>query len=218
MRRMFLASEMYYPVNMKRWGEFLGGFAGKRCVCIPSGMNGSFSTGVQYGTWKYEDSTNKALQETGMEIDYLILEEIGEGVDLKKRLIDCDTLFVMPGAAAYIMYWVLRRKLDLIINDVIDSGVVYAGSSAGSMILSKSLNVAEIFPGEPERGARYLPGLGLLDFDILPHYIEGMDLDLFKKQYIGNKVYFLKNEEAITVVGGKVTVLGEERIYSSIKF
>jgi peptidase E len=214
---MFLASEMNHPTNMRNWGEFLGGFEGKKCVCIPTGMNADFSNGVKYGAWQKEDDTNKVLIKTGMDVDYLILEEVSEGTDLRSRISDCDVLFMMPGATAYLMYWILRRKLDLIISDVLDSGVVYASSSAGSMILSKSLNVAEIFPGEPERGAKYLPGLGLLDFDILPHYIEGMDLDLFKKQYRGNKVYFLKNEEAITVVVDKVTVLGEERIYDSNK-
>ena len=81
------------------------------------------------------------------------------------------------------------------------------------MVTSKTMNVAEWYIGETEPGASAIPGLGLVDFDIYPHYDEQC-LDEIKEKYKGHKLYLLKDGEEIIVDGDSITVIGEERIIS----
>lgn len=198
---------------MRNWGEFLGGFSGKRCVFIPTASNGDFMEGVQYGIWK-SGETAKMIRQTGMEIEFMNLEEIGEHHQLATVCSQCDVIFVMGGACGYLMYWMIRRGLDTIIPQVLNKGVSYAGSSAGSMVCSPTLSVAEWYSGEPERGANLLPGLNLVPFDIFPHYEESL-LPEIKSQYNGSELYLLTNDEAIEVVDDRFVVRGERKVITS---
>jgi peptidase E len=95
-----------------------------------------------------------------------------------------------------------------------DSGSVYVGSSAGSMVAAQTLSVTEWYLGEGEPGASIFPGLSLIDFEIYPHYEDEM-LPEIKKYWDGKKLCLLKNGEAITVIDGETTILGEERFLES---
>jgi peptidase E len=77
------------------------------------------------------------------------------------------------------------------------------------MVTSRHLGTTEWYLGEGEPGASAIPGLGLVDFEIYPHYDESM-YDEIKKRYMGRKLYLLKNGEEVLVEGEKVKVLGEE--------
>jgi len=65
-----------------------------------------------------------------------------------------------------------------------------------------------------ERGASKFEGFGLVDFDIYPHYSEEL-YNWIKQHYKGNKMYLLKNGEAIAVEDGKITIHGEKRVIST---
>ena len=111
------------------------------------------------------------------------------------------------------MYWLRRTRLDKHLKEVLGQGTLYVGSSAGSMITAKDLNITEWYSGENEYGASVIPGLGLVDFDIYPHYEDSL-YEQVKEKYMGKKLYLLKNGEEIIVEDGKVRVIGEERIIS----
>jgi peptidase E len=89
--------------------------------------------------------------------------------------------------------------------------MVYVGSSAGSMICSKTQVSSEFYIGEPEPGASLLPGFGFIDFEIYPHYQDDQ-LPEIKKLWKKGDLYLLKDGEVITLTGNKVEVLGEKRI------
>ena len=121
-----------------------------------------------------------------------------------------EIIWFAGGACSYLMYWIRRCEVDKHIDELLDSGSVYVGSSAGSMVTAPTLDVAEWYLGEPEIGGSVIPGLGLVDFYIYPHYEEEL-LPEIKKLWKGNELYLLKNGEVITVVDEKVEVLGEKR-------
>ncbi|MBU0569849.1 Type 1 glutamine amidotransferase-like domain-containing protein [Patescibacteria group bacterium] len=122
-----------------------------------------------------------------------------------------DIVWFAGGMCGYLMYWVRRFEIEKHINDILETGTVYVGSSAGSMVCAKTLDIAEAFLGEQEIGARIIPGHGLINFDIYPHFEDSL-LPRIKKLWKGGDLYLLKNGEAITVVDGKIEVLGEKRI------
>lgn len=57
-----------------------------------------------------------------------------------------------------------------------------------------------------------IPGLGLVDIYILPHFEDTM-MESIKNIYKGKELYLLKDREAITIEDNNIEVSGEKRIY-----
>ncbi|MBL7036656.1 Type 1 glutamine amidotransferase-like domain-containing protein [Candidatus Microgenomates bacterium] len=202
--KLFLASEGSDPKTTEKLEKYLGGFKGKSVVYIPTARNGE----NPFGTWK-ESGTWNFLSKSGMDVFPIQLEDHKDYLD-SKLFDNKDIIWFSGGACGYLMYWILRTSLDKYLPKILKKSV-YVGSSAGSMIASKTLNVAEWYIDEYERGAKHIPGLNLVDFDMYPHYNEDQ-YDEIKNEYGGKKLYLLKDGEAILVDGEKVELLGEERL------
>lgn len=207
--KLFLASEGSDPKTTEKLEEYVGGFKNRSVVYIPTARNGWNS----FGTWK-QSSTWDFLSKSGMDVFPVQLEDYKDYLD-PKLFDNKDIIWFSGGACGYLMYWIIRTSLDKYLPNILKKSI-YVGSSASSMITSKTLNVAEWYIGETEPGAKYIPGLGLVDFEFYPHYEEGM-LPEIKKRYKGKKMYLVKNGEAIVVEDDKVKVVGEERIITNEK-
>lgn len=207
--KLFLASEAKNPISMEILTEYVGGFKGKKIGYIPTASNGESEGGVPWGKWK-EGGTWKLINTLGAEIDTILLEDY-LNLNLPERLKEKDIIWMGGGMPGYLMYWVRRTKLDKYLAEVLDDKKIYVGSSAGSMIVSKTLDIVEWESLDAEIGASSIPGLGWVDFDIFPHYEDSL-YDEIKRMYKGEKIYLLKNGEAIIVEDGKIEVKGETRI------
>lgn len=201
--RLFLASEGGDPLTTAKLELYLGGFSGKKVIYIPTAKNGNGE-----GRWR-ESKTWKFLESSGMEPICLELENYLHGIDAKP-FSKADIIWVTGGAAGYLMYWVYRTGFNELLGELLRTKL-YVGSSAGSMITSPTLNVCDWYIGEIEKGAKFLPGLGLVDFDFYPHYEDTLYKKI-KTRYDGNKIYLVKNGEEIIVEDGKVSIIGEERV------
>ncbi|OGM58822.1 hypothetical protein A3A75_06165 [Candidatus Woesebacteria bacterium RIFCSPLOWO2_01_FULL_39_10] len=206
MKKLFLASETKHPESMDKLEKFVGGFKGKTISYIPTAANGE----EVYGSWEKGSATWKLVNTLGAKVKAVPLEDY-KNSSVLKELVGKDIIWFAGGMAGYLMYWVRRCEIDKNINELLESGSIYVGSSAGSMVCAKTLHISEIYLGEPEVGSSIIPGFGLIDFDIYPHYDDAF-LPEIKKVWNGGDLYLLKNGEAITVVGDKVGVLGEKRI------
>lgn len=204
--RLFLASEAKNPSSIKKLEEYIGGFNDKSIAYIPTAGNGD-----GWGCWKEGGSWN-LVQTLNAKVSLVQLEDYRD-VDVVKELIGKDIIWFAGGQTGYLMYWIRRAELDKHLKELLNKGSLYVGSSAGSMVTGKTLDVCEWYIGEIESGASVIPGLGLVDFDIYPHYEDGL-LQQIKNHYKGNKLYLLKNGEEIIVEDENVTVIGEERIIS----
>ncbi len=204
--KLFLASEIKNPKTIEDLSNYIQGFKGKTIAYIPTAANGE-----GWESWK-EGGSWETVQNLGAEITLVQLEDYRNEsvVDLIKGK---DIFWMAGGMTGYLLYWIRRCKLDKYIKEILDSGTLYVGSSAGSMITSHDQDFAEWYIGEEEPGASLLPGLGLVDFDFYPHYEDHLH-EQIKQKYTGKKIYLVKNGEAIIVEDGNVKVLGEERIES----
>jgi dipeptidase E len=203
--KLFLASEAKHPESIKRLEEYVGGFTGKKIAFIPTAANGESS----YGSWKTEARSWKIVNTLKAHVEPVVLEEY-RNASVIKHLKGKDIVWVAGGMCGYLMYWMRRCEIDKHIKEILSKGTIYVGSSAGSMVCSPSLTVAETFPGDSELGASAIPGLDLIKFNILPHFEDGM-MEKIRKFYKGARLYLLKNGEAITVIDGIIKVLGEKR-------
>jgi dipeptidase E len=204
--KLFLASEAKHPDCMEKLQSFVGGFEGKSVAYIPTAVNGE----SPYGEWETTSSSWKLINTLGAHVTPVVLEDYKNSTVLS-QLEGKDVIWFAGGACGYLMYWIRRCEIDTHIREILDAGSIYVGSSAGSMIAAPNLGITEWYLTESEPGAQIFPGLGLVDFDIYPHYEDDLYDKVVEKHKKG-KVYLLKNGEAITSVDGKISVLGEERI------
>ena len=104
-----------------------------------------------------------------------------------------------------------KTKLNLKLKELLDSGTIYVGTSAGCMATGTDMNFVEWYLGEGEPGAGCIPGLGLVDFNFYPHY-KDYHYDQIKENFLGEKIYLVKDGEAIIVEDKNITIIGEQRI------
>lgn len=207
--KLFLASEAKHPDSIEKLRQYLGGFEGKSMTYVPTAANGE----QNWGEWKNGGSWN-LVQTLGLKIDVVLLEEF-RNPEVIEHFKNKDIIWFAGGSCSYLMYWILATEIETQLKEIIkNSNTVYVGSSAGSMITAPTLGVASWYIGETDAVAKNFSGLGLVDFDIYPHYEESM-LEEIKKNYQGKKLYLLKNGEEILVEDDKITVQGEERIISA---
>lgn len=204
--KLFLASEMKHPKSIEKLQDFIGGsFNGKTIAYIPTAANGE----EPFGSWKENSDTWKLVNILGAKVTAVQLEDY-KNSSVIGALRNKDILWFAGGYPGYLMYWIRRCELDKEIPELLQKSI-YVGSSAGSMVTSKNLSTTEWYLDEEEPGASIIPGLGLVNFEIYPHYEDSM-LPQIKKYWKKGKLYLLKNGEVITVLNNKVEVLGKERI------
>ena len=203
--KLFLASEAKHPESLKKLKKFVGdSFKNQRIAYIPTAANGE-----GYGAWKGGESV-KVVKSLGANLTIVELEA-SNFADIYTPLKQASIIWFAGGQTGYLLYWLRRVKLDKLLPKLLKDGKIYVGSSAGSMPASKPQFVSEWHLGEPEPGASLLPGLGLVDFEIYPHYEEKL-LPRIKKRWKKGKLYLLKDGEAITVIDGTVAVLGKQQV------
>ncbi|MFZ2664270.1 MAG: Type 1 glutamine amidotransferase-like domain-containing protein [Patescibacteria group bacterium] len=207
--KLFLSSEAKHPESMRKLETFVNGFEGKRIAYIPTAANGE----EPFGTWKTGKTWN-LVNTLGAEVTPMLLEDYTK-TNFPGSLKDKDIIWMAGGMCGYLMYWIRRTQLDNYLVELLDNGLIYVGSSAGSMITAKTLYPACIPLNEPEIGAEVIPGLGLVDFDFYPHFEEEM-FEPLKKVYKGNKMYLVKNGDVITICDGILKILGKERVIENL--
>jgi len=204
--KLFLAAEAKHPDSFPELEKFVGGFEGKSIAYIPTAANGE----TEYGSWKSESSTWDLLKTLNAHVTPVVLEEYRDSSVLE-TLRGKDVIWFAGGQPGYLLYWIRRCQIDKHIKELmVDTGSIYVGSSAGSMVATPSITVSEWYMGEGEYGAGIIPGLNLVDFEIFPHYEDSMRPEI-EKFNIAKKLCLLKNGEAVIVDGGEVRVFGEER-------
>jgi dipeptidase E len=214
--KLFLASEGKHPQSIEKLKNFLDKPFEECSVCyIPTAVNGSY-----YGAWKDSESIPTVKS---MVADLKVFELEGKSRSELEEIKKFDILWVGGGYSGYLLYWVYRSELDKLLSEILESGVTYVGSSAGSMICAPTQYSSEWYLGEPEPGASLLPGLNYIDFEIYPHYSEDQLPEIEKcwkgersqggPWERGNKgrLCLLKDGDVVTKVGDKVEVLGEEK-------
>ncbi len=132
------------------------------------------------------------------------------------RLREADIIFVSGGNTFHLMYWVKKSGLADILPEFLKTKV-YAGISAGSIIIGKTLDMASAkniyyddIKGEYDGGS-----LGFLDFHIRPH-LNNPSFPNANKKYLeetarkmGDIIYALDDNSALKVIDGNVEVVSE---------
>jgi dipeptidase E len=99
------------------------------------------------------------------------------------------------------------------------SGKVYVGVSAGSIIITPNISIAEVEPADPNNvGLTNLTGLNIVDFEVSPHVPEMVsyeNVEIYSKT-TKNKIYAIDHNSAVLVRDAKIEMVGNvvSKIYN----
>jgi dipeptidase E len=123
---------------------------------------------------------------------------------------DADVLLVAGGDALYLCHWMRQSGLADLLPSL--SGTVWAGLSAGSMVMTPRIG-EDFVQWKPAAGGD--SALGVVDFSICPHVAQdgkpGNSLAFAERwaAEIGVPAYAMDDETAIKVHDGAVEVVSE---------
>lgn len=92
--------------------------------------------------------------------------------DLRESLEKCDGIFVGGGNTFLLLNKLYQYSLIDILKNKINSGIPYLGTSAGSNICGMTIGTTNDMP---IIHVKSLEALGIIDFNINPHYLDPID-------------------------------------------
>lgn len=93
--------------------------------------------------------------------------------ELREELEEADMIFVAGGNTFYLLEQAQKVNFQTIAEELINSGKIYVGSSAGSVIAGPDIMPVEFFDEISESRITSTIGFNWIDQVILPHYTPG---------------------------------------------
>ena len=150
------------------------------------------------------------LEEVGFTVDEFSITDLSKAT-IEARLKDKQIIYFCGGNTFYLLDQVIKTGCDQIIREKMDQGIIYIGSSAGSMIVGTRIDLVSEIDDRSKAPDLKSTGLEIVDLSILPHW----GSDIFRKEYLsrfesmyteGVKIVPLTNQQYIWV-NGDVTQL-----------
>lgn len=135
-------------------------------------------------------------------------------IELEHDLSACDLIHVNGGNTFYLLLQAKKSGFDKFIKKQVDKGVVYTGSSAGSMIACPDIAVTWRPENEPfEKDLADTHGFNLVDLTIFPHWGNSSFKKIFfnyrlKNAYKkGAKIILLNDDQYVEVIDGNYRIV-----------
>lgn len=122
-----------------------------------------------------------------------------------------DVVYVQGGNTFYLMDMMRKYHFDQSIKDALSEGVIYIGSSAGSMVLGDTIETAFSYDGDRSNthGVTDYSGIGLVDGAIFPH-VNQMEEKVMRDKEKFDKCYLLRDGGGVFIVDSKEVKFGAE--------
>jgi len=124
-----------------------------------------------------------------------------------------DVIFVAGGNTFYLLQKMVESGADKIITNLLEKGIVYVGSSAGSVLAGPSIEPIAAFD-DPKEAPRLksFEGLRLINFVTLPHFdknsLEDNYAEVIEKYSKKYKLITISDEQAIAVKDNNFEIIG----------
>src|SRR3989344_5096240 len=169
------------------------------------------TAGDLYKKKPWMEADRKKLFDLGFGVTDVDIKEFSKE-QLMQRLSTVDIIFVAGGTTTYLLEKVKQSGFDQIVKELVKTGVIYIGSSAGSVLAGPNVEVDRMYDHRNlGRELDSYEGLGLADFIVLPHAdnkkyepVIQQIVKNFRKKYSLQK---LNDNQAILVSNGKIQIL-----------
>lgn len=170
---------------------------------------------VEEGDHWWIRNEKESLQKAGFIVDeFSITGMTKEAIEAKMS--DKQVIYVCGGNTFYLLDQVIKTGCDEIIKRKVNEGVIYIGSSAGSMILGVRIDLMSKIDEKSKAPGLTSTGLGIIDIAILPHW----GSDVFRESYLndvesmyteGVKILPLTNYQYLWVNGDSMKIVQVEK-------
>jgi len=136
--------------------------------------------------------------------------------DIEAKLADKQVIYFCGGNTFYLLDQVIKSNCGEIIKRKVNEGVIYIGSSAGSMIAGLRIDLVSEIDDRSKAPDLKSTGLGIVDIAILPHwgsdtFREGYLSDIESMYTEGVKILPLTNFQYLWVKDGKMEIVQVEK-------
>lgn len=170
---------------------------------VNNGMTVAYmlSDGSHPNNAKYEQIWQDYIENNGAKPVKINNSLRGDEAEIEaKKIRNTDAIILTGGNTFKFLYHLKESKLDKTIIEFAQSDKIITGFSAGAIILSPTIEIVESLSlDENIVGISDLTGLGLIDFDLYPHYEKSRHkeaVDLYE-QRTGRLVKRLANEDLV---------------------
>lgn len=187
------------PILEKMLGDEIDN---KKVVLIPN-------AGV--GTEKVQMSYNYLVEFTtinNMYLKQLDLERWPKDIILES-LHSCDVISISGGMVSRLLRAIDALGIRDELIEIINSGKPFFGFSAGSMVMSDTTQFAQHYMGEPDPEVAELSPLGIVDFEIYPHFEDTMLSSVKELASNLKEAYAVRPHEALVITDGQLLKVGE---------
>jgi len=149
----------------------------------------------------FVDKDRDALLEKGFQIKELDIKNKTKE-ELEKEVKDIDIIFIAGGNTFYLSHQVSKSGFDKIIKDSLENGIIYVGSSAGSVLMCPTIEPVALIDDPSVVELDNYDGLGLFNKVILPHLGEEKhkeELEQIQKDFSNLEFIVLKDNQAVVV-------------------
>jgi dipeptidase E len=161
-----------------------------------------------YDPRPWVDDDREKLLELGFQVSDIDIKDVSEK-NLSAKLSDFDIIFVAGGNTSYLLEQAQISGFLTVARNLVRSGKIYIGSSAGSLLAGPSIEVDKVYDdGEFGKILDSYEGLGFVDFVPLPHADNPRYLPYLEKAFkeYDQKYQLIRlNDNQIIVVSGKKT-------------
>lgn len=174
----------------------------KKLPKSPSELNLAFidtAAEVEEGDHWWVREEKEKLIEVGFKVDEFSIKGMTKE-ELEKRLENKQVIYFCGGNTFYLLDQVIKIGADEVVREKIEAGVIYIGSSAGSMIVGKRIDLVSTIDDRSKAPDLKSDGLGIVDIAILPHW----GSEIFRNEY-------LKGFEAMYIEGVKIVPLTNQQ-------
>lgn len=196
MKRLFLSSQFSCVAGKLPWGLLDSAQETRVCFVITAAT-------LYDDPWWMENDREKLL-ELGFYIQEFDLRDKTEE-EVRKACVACDCIFVAGGNTFFLLYHARKSGFDTIVKEFVDSGKVYIGSSAGSVLTGPSLEpIRDIDDEEEAPKLKSLDALNIIDTIILPHHgaAFGSKNDAIIKEFDGRYNLMTLTDNQVLIVEG----------------
>ena len=203
MKKLFLSSS--FKDVAKLLEEHIGNdLKGKKITFIPTA---ALHEKVNF----YVKSGKRALEKMGLIVDELEITTASPS-EISEKLKNSDCIYVSGGNTFFLLQELRRTGADEIIAEQINSGKLYIGESAGSIVVAPNIEYAKKMDdcgAAPNLNS--FNSLGIVDFYPLPHHTEFPFKKAVEKiisEYNDDlKLMPITNSQAIWVNGSSVEII-----------
>lgn len=164
--------------------------------------------------WWLRDEKNKLI-EVGFKVDEFSITNLSKA-ELEAKLADKQVIYFCGGNTFYLLDQIIKIGCDEIIKRKLNEGVIYIGSSAGSIIVGNHIELVSGIDDSSIAPDLKSSGLNIIDVTVIPHW----GSDDFHDAYLKNistlysattKILPLTNYQYLWVNGDSMKIVQVEK-------